>query len=193
MRLINIINTKLDEFVVHFGFENISEFFNSLVHPKLLILTIPSTILGFSLFTFIEKWFGLSDMVFVAFIVALILELITGIAASIKKGVTISSTRFSRFGLKVLVWMGLMLITNSFHLSYMGQSGILSALTHNLFYWLHGTLVVYVCFEYMISILENLSVITGNKENKFLDFLKKKADQFLKFADDKTTPKLPKE
>lgn len=192
MKLINNLHTWLDEFVIHFGFSNLSEFYHSLVHPKLLFLTVPSTIIGFSLFTFIEKWFGLSDMIIVAFLVALILELVTGLAASMVKGVRISSTRFSRFGLKVIVWLGLMLITNSFCQSYVGQSGILSAVTHKLFYWLHGTLVVYVCFEYMISILENLSVITGNKENKFLELLKKKLEQFLKFADDKTTPKLPK-
>jgi hypothetical protein len=45
----------------------------------------------------------------------------------------------------------------------------------------------------MISILENLSVITGQKENKFLNLLKKKVDQWIGFADDVTTPKLPKE
>lgn len=191
--LIKFIQIKLDEFVSHFGFENISDFFNSLVHPKLLLFTLPTTILSFSLFSFIEKWFGLSYMVFVAFIVALILELITGLAASIKKGVKISSTRFSRFGLKVMVWMGLMLITNSFQLSYLERTDIVSKLTYNLFYILHGLLVVYICIEYMISILENLSVITGQKENKFLNFLKKKVDQWIGFADDVTTPKLPKE
>jgi hypothetical protein len=191
--LIKFIQIKLDEFVSHFGFDNISDFCNSLVHPKLLLFTLPTTILGFSLFSFIEKWLGLSYMVFVAFIVALILELVTGLAASIKKGVKISSTRFSRFGLKVMVWMGLMLITNSFQLSYLERTDIVSKLTYNLFYFIHGMLVVYICIEYMISILENLSVITGQKENKFLNFLKKKVDQWIGFADDVTTPKLPKE
>jgi hypothetical protein len=191
--LINFIQTKLDEFVSHFGFENMSDFVNSLVHPKLLLFTLPTTLLGFSLFSFIEKWFGLSYMVFVAFIVVLFLELVSGLAASLIKGVKISSTRFSRFGLKVLVWMGLILVTNSFQLSYLGRTDIISKLTYNLFYMLHGLMVVYICIEYMISILENLSVITGNKENKFLNFLKKKVDQWLGFADDMTTPKLPKD
>jgi len=191
--LIKFIQVKLDEFVSHFGFENVSDFFHSLVHPKLLLFTLPTTILGFSLFSFIEKWFGLSYMVFVAFIVALVLELVTGLAASVKRRVKISSRRFSRFGLKVMVWMGLMLITNSFQLSYVGQTDIVSKLTYNLFYFLHGFLVVYICIEYMISILENLSVITGQKENKFLNLLKKKVDQWIGFADDVTTPKLPKE
>ena len=191
--IIKLIQIKLDDFVSHFGFENISDFFNSLVHPKLLLFTLPTTILGFSLFSLIEKWLGLTYMVFMALIVALILELITGLAASLKKGVKISSTRFSRFGLKVMVWMGLMLITNSFQLSYLERTDIISKLTYNLFYFLHGFLVVYIYIEYMISILENLSVITGQKENKFLNLLKKKVDQWIGFADDVTTPKLPKD
>jgi len=191
--LINFIQTKLDEFVSHFGFENMSDFVNSLVHPKLLLFTLPTTLLGFSLFSFIEKWFGISYMVFIAFIVVLFLELITGLAASLIKGVKISSKRFSRFGLKVIVWMGLMLVTNSFQTDYLGRTDIISKLTYNLFYTLHGLMVVYICIEYMISILENLSVITGNKENKLLTFLKKKVDQWMGFADDMTTPKPPKE
>ena len=191
--LINYIQAKLDTFVSHFGFENMSDFVNSLVHPKLLLFTLPTTLLGFSLFSFIEKWFGLSYMVFIAFIVVLILELVTGLAASLLKGVKISSTKFSRFGLKVFVWMGLILVTNSFQTDYLGRADIISKLTYNLFYTLHGLMVVYICIEYMISILENLSVITGNKENKFLNFLKKKVDQWLGFADDMTTPKLPKD
>lgn len=193
MWFINYIQAKLNVFVSHFGFENLSDFINSLVHPKLILLTLPSTLIGFSLFAFIEKWFGLSYMVSVAFVVVLILELITGIAASLVKGVKISSTKFSRFGLKVIVWMGLMLVTNSFQLSYLGRTDIISTLTYNLFYTLHGFMVVYICIEYMISILENLSVITGKKENKFLTLLKKKVEQWYGISDDLSTPKPPKE
>lgn len=173
-------------FVETFGFLNVGDFINSLVHTKFIMLTLPTS---FILFGVIEEWLGITSSVFISFGLMSIVELITGLWSSRIRNLPWSSKKFSRFGLKLFVWLSLIMVANSFKISYANLAGIQNMLIHNLFHWIHGVTVVYVAMEYMISIMENLSRITGKKDNKLLAFLKKKLDQFLGIADEFTTPK----
>jgi phage-related holin len=181
----NFFKTVGEEIADTFGFTGVEDFFSSLVHTKLLLFTLPSALI---LFGFIEKWLGITSAIFIAFGVMAALELITGLWGSRAIGKKFSSKKFSRFGLKALVWMSLIMVANSFKTSYENLKGIQNVIIFQMFYWIHGTLVVYVAMEYMISILENFSKITGQKENKLLKFLKKKLDQWFETADNATDP-----
>jgi hypothetical protein len=185
----SFIETQLDLFVIQFGFANISDFFNSLVHPKLFLFTLPFSILSFSLFATLELWLGLSSMAIVGFVFAAILELITGLCASVVKGIPIVSRKFSRFGLKIFVWLGLLLVTNSFYLSYVDHPGILSEISEYFFYTLHNILVIYIMTEYIISILENFAAINGKSDSILISFIKSKRKQIFNYLDTSTTPK----
>lgn len=174
-----------DGIVDNFGFDGISDFVGSMVHTKLLLFTLPAS---FFLFSIVEQWLGISSAIFVSFGVMAVVELITGLwgARALKK--KWSSRKFSRFGLKILVWLSLILVANSFKVSYEGLKGIQNIIIFQMFYWIHGTLVVYISLEYMISILENTSKITGKGESRLVVFLKKKLDQWFETADDMTDP-----
>lgn len=169
--------------VQNFGFINLSDFYYSMVHTKLLLFTLPTS---FALFGVIEQWLGITPAMFISFGVMAVMELITGLWASRIKKIPWTSRKFSRFGLKILVWMSLIFVANSFKLSYENLKGVQNAAVYQLFYWIHGVTIVYVTLEYMISIMENLAKITGKKDNKLLAFLKRKLDQFLGEADKAT-------
>lgn len=183
--IINFFKGIVDTVVVNFGFDSIGDFMSSMVHAKLLLWTLPSSVV---LFAFVEQWLGITSAIFIAFGVMAIMELITGLVSAKKQGHKWSSRKFSRFGLKILVWLSLIMVANSFKISYEELEGLQNYLIYQMFNWIHGVLVVYVSLEYMISILENFSKITGKKENKFLGFLKKKLDQILGVADEMTNP-----
>jgi len=169
--------------VSNFGFENLQDFTASMVHTKYLFLTIPSS---FFLFTFIEQWLGITSAIFIAFLVLAVVELVTGLWGAIAKGQKWSSRKFSRFGLKILVWLSLIMVANSFVISYQELKGVQNYIIFQIFNWLKGVLVVYISFEYLISILENTAKITGQKHNKLLQLLNNKLDQFLGTVDTAT-------
>lgn len=166
-----------------FGFMDFSDFMDSMVHTKLLLFTLPTSIL---LFAVIEEWLGITSAMFVSFGLMAVLELVTGLWGARALGYKWSSRKFSRFGLKILVWLCLIAVTNSFKVSYEDKVGIQEAIIYQMFHWIHGTLVVYIALEYFISILENLGKITGQRDNRFLQFLKKLVDRFFQTAENMT-------
>jgi hypothetical protein len=183
--LLNFFKSIGDYVVDNFGFDGWADFTTSMVHTKLLLFTLPSS---FLLFGVVEQWLGITSAIFISFGVMAIVELVTGLwgARALKK--KWSSRKFSRFGLKILVWLSLIMVANSFKVSYEGLKGIQNIVIFQMFYWIHGTLIVYISLEYMISILENLGKITGKGEGRMVKFLKKKLDQWFETADEMTDP-----
>lgn len=162
--------------VTNFGFKNLNEFYSSTIHTQLTILTIPISLIG----SIIEDNTGLSYITLISFGVLILMEFLTGIYASKIKNIPIESRRFSRFGLKLLVWLSLIFIIHSLKMEYMGKTDITSLMAYGLFSWLHGALYVYVNLEYLISVLENLEIISGNDSaTSKLTLLKKKISSFL--------------
>jgi hypothetical protein len=165
--------------VTNFGFSDCHEFYNSILHPNLTYLTIP--LVGIS--SVVEKYFGLEHLTIISFVILIFLELVTGLMSSKIRKVKIESRKFSRFGLKVLIWLFLIFITNSLRMEYQSNKDIAGVIAYTMFNWLHTFLFIYINMEYLISVLENLGVITGNKKqttniikmikNKLYDSLKK--------------------
>jgi hypothetical protein len=48
---------------------------------------------------------------------------------------------------------------------YQSHKDVIGSMAHAMFNWVHTFLFIYINMEYLISILENLGVITGNKKN----------------------------
>jgi hypothetical protein len=155
------MRTFFNYIVTNFGFSDCSDFLNSFLHFNLMNVTLP--IVGIS--AFIEKYFGLEHLTIMSFGLLMILELVTGLMASKIKKVKIESKKFGRFGLKVLVWFSLIFITNSLSIEYKSHKDVIGSMAHAMFNWVHTFLFIYINMEYLISILENLGVITGNKKN----------------------------
>lgn len=171
-----MINKFLNHFVSCFGFECTTDFNNSIVHSKLLMITIP--IAGIS--AVIENLLGLHSLTLIAFVVLLTLELVTGLMASKIKGHSFESHKFSRFGLKAVVWITLLYVTNQFYKEYSDHTGVFDNIASGLFKWLHGTLFIYITLEYLISVLENLGVITGDSKKSLINTIINKLNSFLK-------------
>lgn len=165
----------LNYFTQTFGFQDFYEFFDSLVHTKFLLFTLPSAAVCFGV---VSQWFGFTPAIFASFVILAILELVTGLVAARIKGQKWESKKMSRFGLKIFVYLSLMFVTHSFSKGF-DIDGLMNQTIHEIFDWLGGTLIVYVSFEYLISVLENLAVITGKSNNKLLSFIKRKFDGFL--------------
>lgn len=170
-----MINRFLNHFVGCFGFECTSDFNSSFIHSNFLIITIP--VAAFS--SMIENFLGLHGLTVLAFTLLVILELITGIVASKNRGEKIVSHKFSRFGLKVFVWLTLLFITNSLRLEYEGHKDLISVTSLGIFTWLHDALFVYVTVEYLISVFENINSLTKTKsKKKFIDYIIDKLKNF---------------
>jgi len=171
-----MIKNFFNYIVVNFGFSGVDEFYNSTVHYRLAILTIPFSLIS----SVIQMYTGLGYLTLVSFAVLVLMEFLTGIYASKIKKIPIESKRFSRFGLKLLVWILLIFIINSLKIEYSNKSDITSLMAHGLFTWLHGALYVYINLEYLISVLENLEVISGNDSaTSKLMLIKNKISSFL--------------
>jgi hypothetical protein len=169
----------LNYIVTNFGFIDLSDFGTSLIHKNWMLGLIP--LAGIS--SVIETAFGLQGLTILAFVTLVILELLTGLVASKVKGDPIVSKKFGRFGLKMLVWLTLMFVINSLKKEYIG-GGNFNELAAGLFTWLHGTLFIYVNLEYLISVLENLGVISGRNNEGLIELIKSKFFKSQKDKDD---------
>lgn len=159
----------------NFGFDGSNDFFNSFIHNKYLMLTIPLA----SISSIFENIFGLQAITIMSFMVLLILELVTGITSSKIRGEKIVSHKFGRFGFKVFVWLCLLFITNSLRLEYQNSEEYIDKVGSTLFTWLHGTLFIYIVLEYLISVLENINTITGKSNNPLITSIINKLTSFL--------------
>ena len=170
-----MINKFFNHLVNNFGFSCTGDFTTSIVHSKLLVITIP--LAGLS--ALLENSLGLRYFTILAFVILVTLELITGLLASKIRGEQIVSHKFSRFGFKVFVWMVLLYVVNTMKIEYSEQIGNFSKLASGFFTWLHGTLFIYIVIEYLISVLENLGVITGKSNDTIIIKIIKKLNNLL--------------
>lgn len=159
----------LHTIVDHFGFENFNDFATSMIHFKLLKITIPIS-MGIGL---ISTILGFKEATTLAFFVMVLFELLSGVTASVFEGKKIESRKFSRFGFKLLTWLILMGVLNAFNNEY--DEGVLGWFMDAM----KSTIVGYIMFEYVLSIVENLERITG-KEIPLKKYLLGLFDKFIK-------------
>ena len=175
MNFIKNMKTLLFSFTnyiaINFGYSNSLDFMNSLIHFNLLPLTIPTAITT-ATFSYL---FGISFFSGIMIILMLVVELLSGILASKIKNIPITSRKMSRFGLKVIVWFTFLAFLNSFILQYkLGDQ-----LMYSIFYYLQKLIITYITVEYLISILENMAVITGKSNNKIIKAISNKWYSFM--------------
>jgi phage-related holin len=178
-----MINKFLNYIVSNFGFSCTEEFNSSIIHFNVLPLTL--SFAGLS--AIFETIFGLQNLTMIAFVILVVLELLTGLIASKVKKEPIVSRKFGRFGLKVLVWLTLIYVTNSMKLEFVNSDGVFDSLALVLFTWLHGSIFIYIVLEYLISVLENLGVITGTSNKTLTNAITNKLNSF--FNDEKNKRK----
>jgi phage-related holin len=121
----------------------------------------------------VDKLFGLDNAGFIALLVVFVTELLTGISAAIIRKEAISSVKLSRFGLKVACYLVLIGVSYSLSQSFTAHGKAVPAW---VFDWLNVFLIIQISLENIISILENLAVISGKEKttwiNKIQDIFK---------------------
>lgn len=164
----------LNNLVVDFGFASPSAVADSL---------FPSSRHGISAYvvaigvvsTACSSLFGLNAVVTFAFVNALLLEFVTGIAASLVDGRSFSSTKLFRFLFKLFIVLDVLFIVWQFVLFYDKKSVIV----YQLFSGLHTMLVVIQTLEYLISVTENLETITGKSTSRLSGAINKVLNRLL--------------
>jgi len=170
------MNKMLTFVLENFGFSCKYEFMGSMIKTKLLALTLP--IAGIS--SIIETYFGLQGLTVLSFVLLVTLELFSGLCASKVNKQKISSKKFGRFGFKLFVWITLLFVLNSLRLEYSSYDDTIGRTSYLLFNWLHSTIFIYVNIEYLISVLENLGVISGKEKGTLISAIKNKLKNLIK-------------
>lgn len=119
---------------------------------------------------------GFSWLTMVAFIVAALAELISGVYASVVvKKEKLQSGRMGRFAIKILIWFTLFFFLNTLVNQWVGKSDTVAG----LLVYFYNLLIIWCAGEYVISILENASTISGQESSALIEALKAKLSKIL--------------
>ena len=155
-----------------FEYANFLELGQSIMPSSKYQLSAPTLLVSMTLTGVqrtIEILYGLDGMGFLALVAVFCLELITGISASVIKKENISSHRLSRFTLKAACY--LVLISVPYVLSQSLKSSDRGATAWALDA-LSSLLILQVVQENVVSVLENLAVITGKEKDSWITAIK---------------------
>lgn len=157
-----------------FEYDSLLELGQSLAPSLKYKLTAPTLLLslmGTGIENIIETLYGLDGLGFGAIIAVFVLEVLTGIASSMIQKEKYSSARASRFTLKAACYLVLIAIPNVLSNSYENHQQSVPA---TLLEWLNVFLVLHIVQENIVSILENLSVISGKDKTAWITAIKEK-------------------
>src|SRR3569833_191998 len=158
------MNEHLTRLFKTYDFHNAIAFFESLAPSKrygwsVLLMTWSA------FFTAIDKVFGLDGAAFIGLAFVFAVELVSGICAAHVRGEAISSVKLSRFGLKVTCYLVMIASTYLMAASFTSHKKDVPAWAFN---WLNIFLVSLIVLENIVSILENLAVISGKDKSAWI-------------------------
>jgi phage-related holin len=160
-----------------FGWESLAECFASL-SPSVKYAGISGftiTLSGVS--SMILRIFGIDSLAFAALFLVFAFELITGIVRAYRVKEKFSSMKLSRFTFKISNYLLIMAIAYLMQVSFTSQSNDLAA---GIFQWMHVFFVVQIVLENVVSISENLAMITGKPKAHWITKLQEKINGYFK-------------
>lgn len=173
--------SKLNNIVQSFQFENCYAFLCSLFPSVKYKATVKLLVLSTTLTT-IAELMGLKTLTIVAFIVLCVLELVSGVYASVFiQKEKLQSIKASRFTIKLASIMIVFFVLNTFYLQYKDSNNLAST----FFEWLYLFVFCWFALEYLVSVIENIGKIYGQSTNKLVIAIKGK---FNKIFDIEDTP-----
>ena len=124
----------------------------------------------------IQKFFGLDSYAFIALVLILVVELASGITASMHRKEALESSKLRRFLFRLFYYMVLIAVPYLLAPSFLANKKATGAWALDL---LHSAIVLQIVFENTISILENMSVIDGKDKTQLITKLKEKFTNLL--------------
>lgn len=166
-----------------FQYNNCRAFICSLF-PSIKYKATMSLFVVSSVLTTIAELLGMKPLTVIAFVVLCILELSTGIVASVLvKKEKFKSSRASRFTIKLASIMIVFFVLNTFYIQYKNSNSIASG----FFEWLYIAVLIFFALEYLVSVLENVAVISGQSNNVLISSIRKKLNSILDLEQNETT------
>jgi preprotein translocase subunit SecG len=163
------------KFLNGYYFNTIGEFLQSLA-PSHKYHAMLEVILFSSFTSMVQDVFGFKTLTLIAFIFSAIVELISGVYASvITKDEKMQSSKMARFILKLFIWLSVFFILNAFAMEYVTKDNLI----HAAFDWMYNTLIVWCAGEYIVSILENKAVIDGKEKSAYVEAIKAKLQSLI--------------
>ena len=142
---------KANEYIKDWGFVSMEDLFQSTLHYKNYKPMLGMSFTFGTLSALVDKILGIELMVYLAFLLLLGIEFVTGIYASIKEGKKIQSKRLGRFVAKVIIYTCMIAIVNTMKVSFIQDKvGVI----YDFIYW---TILHLISIQLIVSVFENLS------------------------------------
>jgi len=138
---------------------------------------VPASIMVSTLAMYIDRVFGLDAYAFGALLMVLITELVSGLGAARVRKDQISSLKLSRFSFKVFYYLVIIAVPYLFSVSFLAHDKTAASV---VFDYIHVFLVMQIVQENIVSILENVAVISGKPKTHWINHLSDKIQSFLK-------------
>lgn len=161
----------LSKLFATFDYHSFLEFGHSLSLTAKYKWTLVSFGFSASIFPFIDRVFGLDAVAFALLIIVMVVELTSGIYASSIKKEPFSSVRLSRFTVKCGIYLVLIAAPYGLSISFTAHDKSAAAF---IFDWMHLFFVGQVVIENLVSILENLAVISGKDKTHWITKIQEK-------------------
>ncbi len=174
-----IILAAIRRFLSTYGWASNRDFLLSLF-PSVKYGTMGGSISFAAVSAFFVQYLGISPALIPALVIILATELWTGVRASRKRKEPFESNKFSRFVLKLCVWMVLFYTAHSFMNEYRGQETLVQILAFTFFEVLKVFLMSLFLVENVTSILENLAVLDGKPKDTYVEKTKDLFNAFFK-------------
>jgi phage-related holin len=158
----------LKDYLAHHHFDGFKDLLLSLFPSLKFELAGFTVFVGLCLAT-LERLLGLDAIAVMMLVVVMLTEIISGVMAAKRKGDVFESSKFSRFTLKLFIYLVLIATPYAFEQSFAERE---KQLASEVFSWFHSFIVVEIVFEYIISISENLSVISGKPKDHWVTKIK---------------------
>lgn len=159
----------LTKFVGTYGYDSLKEFFLSIAPSFKYNLQLPA--ISFSAVTaIVSDSIGITPLLAMAMLVAIVSEMWTGIRASKVQGIGFESFRFSRCIIKLCIWLAIIYIIHSFYLEskVMAEDDFVMLLATVFFSITKVFVMTWFCVEHVTSILENLAIIDGKPKDALI-------------------------
>jgi hypothetical protein len=153
------------------GYANFKEMYFSLLQVKFFPLIISVSGVLTALATFLQKYLDLSYEVTIALFALLLLEMFTGLGASLKEGKKWNSPRFFRMLLKLGVYFTLLFVINTFKKNNTEDPLMIYSVIYYAFFniFILGTI---------LSVLENLKRLKVSEASRLYRYLENKMNKW---------------
>lgn len=170
-----VINAYWLAMLVKYGYPSGYDFLISLV-PTIKYDVLGQALIVSSLSVGILSIFGLGEMAIGFLLLVFLIEVVTGIWASKKRGEDFKSEKFSRFTLKSFFYLSIIAICYQMSISYESRGKDLGVI---IFDFMHLFFTAQIVLEIIVSISENYSVITGKPKQHWINTMVDRVNKLL--------------